>query len=69
MDELNPMDPKIEELKKKIDKLQHSIDGLKKVFLLTLIISIALIVLPLIGLLFMIPQFLSSYGGAMNIFQ
>ncbi len=54
---------KTEELEKKIDKLQHSIDRLNKIFLWTIIITAVLFVLPLIGLIFVIPQFLSIYSG------
>jgi len=63
---MDQLDPKIEILEKKMDDLKHAIDGLKKVFLWTLIISVALFILPLIGLLFVIPQFLSGYS---NILQ
>jgi type II secretory pathway component PulF len=55
------VDSKIEELEKKLDKLQGSIDKLIKIFFWTLIITVVLFVLPLIGLLFVIPQFLSIY--------
>jgi hypothetical protein len=63
---MDQLDPKIEILEKKMDDLKRSIDGLKKVFLWTLIISVALFILPLIGLLFVIPQFLSSYGSILQ---
>lgn len=53
---------KIEELEKKIDKLQHSIDRLNKIFFWTLVITVVLFVLPLIGLIFAIPKFLSTYS-------
>lgn len=53
---------KTEELEKKIDKLQHSIDRLNKIFFWTLVITVVLFVLPLIGLIFAIPKFLSTYG-------
>lgn len=55
-----------ETLEQKIDHLQHSIDKLNKIFLGTLIITIALFVLPLIGLLFVIPQFLSTYSSVLQ---
>ena len=63
---MDQLDPKIEELEKKIDALQHSIDRLNKIFLWTLIITVILFVLPLIGLLFAIPQFLSTYAGILQ---
>lgn len=61
------MDP---ELIKKIDDLEHKIDEntrqlsrLRRYFLWTFIISVAVIILPLIGLIFLIPKFLSYYQG------
>jgi len=58
---------KIEELEKKIDKLQHSINRLNKIFLWTLIITAVLFFLPLIALIFVIPQFLSVYSGLQGL--
>ncbi len=56
-------------LEQKIDNLQKSIDKLNKIFRLTLIITAILFVLPLIGLLLIIPQFISTitnYGGLLQ---
>lgn len=47
-------------LEQKIDKLQSSIDKLNKIFKWTLIITVIFFVVPLIGLLFVIPQFISN---------
>jgi hypothetical protein len=55
---------KFEEQGKKIDQIYQSVERMRKYFLWTLIISVVVIVLPLIGLLFAIPQFLSLYSGA-----
>jgi len=58
-----------QQLEQKIDKLQRSIDKLNKMFKWTLIITLLLFILPLIGLLFVIPQFIStitSYGGLLQ---
>ncbi|MCX6790924.1 MAG: hypothetical protein NTV62_01875 [Candidatus Gribaldobacteria bacterium] len=56
-------------LEQKIDKLQKSIDSLNKMFKWTLIITVVLFVVPLIGLLLVIPQFISTitnYGGLLK---
>jgi type II secretory pathway component PulF len=63
---MEQLDLKIESLEKKIDELQRSINKLMKIFFWTLIATVALFILPLIGLLFVIPQFLSTYS---NILQ
>ncbi|MDO8524539.1 MAG: hypothetical protein Q7R99_02835 [bacterium] len=47
-------------LEQKIDKLQNSIDKLNKMFKWTLIITLVLFIVPLIGLLFVVPKFLSN---------
>lgn len=53
----------IEALEKKIDELLRSINSIKRIFFWILIISVVMFVLPLIGLLFAIPQFLSIYSA------
>ncbi len=63
---MEQLDQKITELEKKIDQLQNSIDQLRKIFKWTLIITVVLFVLPLIGLVFVIPQFLSTYTNGLE---
>lgn len=50
---------KFEEQARKLEEIYKSVEKMRKYFLWTLIISIVVIVLPLIGLMFAIPQFLS----------
>ncbi|MCF7835880.1 MAG: hypothetical protein K9M15_02045 [Candidatus Marinimicrobia bacterium] len=54
---------KIEEQGEKIDKVYKSVEKMRKFFLWTLVITVALVVFPLIGLLFAIPNFLDMYSG------
>lgn len=54
---------KFEEQDKKLEQIYQSAEKTRKYFLWTLIISVAIILLPLIGLIFLIPQFLSIYSG------
>lgn len=51
---------KIEEQGVKLEKIFISVEKTRKYFLWTLIISVAFVVLPLVGLVFMIPQFLNT---------
>ena len=51
------------ELEKKVDAIYASVEKTRKYFLWTLIITIALFILPLIGLFFAIPAFISSYSS------
>ena len=51
------------EQEKKIDEIYRSVEKMRKYFMWTLIISVAFIVLPLIGLLFAIPSFLNTLAS------
>ena len=54
------------ELEKKIDAIYISVEKTRKYFLWTMIITVALFVLPLIGLAFAIPSFMTNYVGQIN---
>ena len=54
---------KIEEQSAKIEEIGHDIHRMKQYFFWTFIITISMIVLPIVGLMFIIPQFLSVYSG------
>jgi len=47
----------------KIEAIYRSVEKIRKYFLWTLIVSIVVIVLPLVGLLFAVPHFLSTYNS------
>jgi len=60
-----------EEIKKRLDaqdellgKIYKSAESTRKYFMWTLIISVAVIILPLIGLAFVIPKFISVYTSS-----
>ena len=65
---MNPLEQRIASLEAKIDGMQKIVSKLYKTFLWTLIVTIAMFVLPLIGLLFLIPQFISTYTSALGQF-
>jgi predicted ferric reductase len=54
-------------LEEKVDKMYASVEKLRKYFLWTGIITVLLFVLPLIGLVFAIPSFLSTYSQINSI--
>lgn len=54
------------ELEKKLNAIFASVEKTRKYFKWTLIVSIIVIVLPLIGLLFVLPTFLSTYSTLTN---
>lgn len=55
---------KIKEQDNKLDAIYKSIERMRKYFLWTLIVTIATIVLPLIGLIIIIPWFLKTMSSA-----
>ena len=54
---------KLDELNKKIDAVYVSVEKTRKYYKWTMIITLSLFILPLIGLVFAIPSFMSSYVG------
>ena len=58
---------KIEEQGKKIEEIFVSVEKTRKYFLWTLIISAAFVILPIIGLMLAIPQFLNTLNVASGL--
>ena len=54
---------RLAELEKKIDAVHRSAEKTRTYFLWTIIITAATLLLPLIGLSFVLPQFLNSYSA------
>jgi len=54
---------KLLELEEKIDKVYISVEKTRKYFLWTMIITVAVVVLPLVSLMFILPSFMNSYVG------
>lgn len=52
----------------KIDAIYVSVEKTRKYFLMIMWISIAMVVLPMIGLLFAIPTFISSYSSLNQLY-
>lgn len=54
---------KINQLEAKVDAIYVSVEKTRKYFFWTMVISVAFIVLPAVGLVFAIPSFVSTYTG------
>jgi hypothetical protein len=52
---------KIEEQGVKIDAIYKSVEKTRKYFLMIIWVTVIAVVLPLIGMIFVIPSFLSNY--------
>lgn len=57
---------KLDEISAKADKAYHAAETVRKYLFWTGVVSLALIVLPLIGLAFVIPQFIGSYTTSLQ---
>ena len=58
---------KIESQAEKIDAIYRTVEKMRKYFLWTLIITLALIILPFIGLIVVIPQFFNTYTNRLGL--
>jgi len=56
----------IYELNRKLDEIYVSVEKSRKYIMWTGIITAAIIILPLIGFLFVIPSFISNYTEALS---
>ena len=57
---------KIDEQGEKIEAIYKSVEKTRKYFLMVIWVSIIAFVLPLIGLIFVIPSFIDNYLGALE---
>ncbi len=64
--DIQQLKQKIEEMDKKLDAILASSNATKRHARIIFWITIALVVLPAIGLVFVVPSFLSSYTTALN---
>ncbi|MDO8495735.1 MAG: hypothetical protein Q7S32_04485 [bacterium] len=60
---------KLQEQEEKLNAIYKSTEKTRKYFKWTLILSIVFFILPLIGLLIVIPQFLSTLGGGADLLR
>lgn len=57
---------KLDEIGAKADQAYHAAETVRKYLFWTGVITAALIIIPAIGLIFAIPQFLNSYTATLN---
>jgi hypothetical protein len=60
---------KLEEIYQKADAAYRAAESSRKYLFWTGVVTVVLFVLPLIGLVFVIPQFLSYYASASSLLQ
>lgn len=52
-----------QEQKELLEKIYRSVEHTRRAFMWTLIITVVVLVLPLIGIFFLLPNFISTYSG------
>lgn len=57
---------RLAQLEAKIDAMYRSVEKTRQYLLWTLVVTIAVVVLPAIGLVFAIPSFLSTYNETLK---
>lgn len=63
---MEPTEQKLAALEQKIDAIYVSVEKTRKYFFWTMVVTLVLFVLPLVGLVFAIPAFMTSYLGQIN---
>jgi hypothetical protein len=62
----NSLEEKIEVIEQKIDAIYRSVEKTRRYFQVMVWVSIAFVVLPAVGLLFIVPLFISRYLSSFN---
>lgn len=57
---------RLAQLEAKIDAIYVSVEKTRKYLLWTMIVTIAVVVLPVIGLIFAVPSFISTYNQTLE---
>jgi type II secretory pathway component PulF len=64
--DLQNLQKKIEEQDIKLDAIYKSVEKTRKYFLMIIWVTVIAVVLPLIGMVFVLPSFISSYTSTLN---
>jgi hypothetical protein len=62
----NNIEQKLAALEVKIDATYSAVEKMRKYMLIVAWVTIAMVVLPALGLIFVIPMFINSYAGALG---
>ena len=60
------IEARLKALEEKLDNIYVSAEKTRKYFLVTMWVTVILFVLPLVGLLFVVPKAMSSYLGSLG---
>ena len=65
-EEVSNLMEKIEEQEKKLNQIYVSVEKTRKYFLSMMIVTVVMIVLPLIGIIFIIPHIMGMYADVIS---
>ena len=63
---MEPNTQRLDMLEAKIDAIYVSVEKTRKYFLVVMWVTLAMVVLPAVGLIFVIPQFINTYTTTMQ---
>lgn len=63
---MDSSEQKLQELEEKLDAIWRSVEKTRRYFQITMWVTVIFLVLPLVGIVFVLPMFLNSYLGSMN---
>ena len=65
-DEAQRIETRLQSLEAKVDQVHSTVERLRKYFAITMWVTLVVVVLPAIGLVFVIPAFLNSYTAGLE---
>lgn len=64
--DMDQNEPSLQELATKIDAMAQTVEKLRRYFQITMWVTIIFLVVPIIGMMFVMPMFMSSYVGSLD---
>lgn len=65
---MDQLDTRLAALETKMDEVKRSVDRMYRFFMWTLIITGVTVLLPLVGLIFVVPKLISTYSALLGGF-
>jgi hypothetical protein len=62
----NDIQKRFEVMESKIDAIYVSVEKTRKYFFWTMVLTLVVFIVPLIGMIFVVPSFLSNYTSTLN---
>jgi hypothetical protein len=63
---MDQLEARLDAMEQQLDHIKRTVDKAYRLFLWTMVLTVVLVVLPLIGALFAIPKLMGSYGASLQ---